>query len=164
MAKDTTRHFSILRVEPESGLVFGLKGRPFVKRNQCGYVIAKLWGVEARAHRVIWERVYGPVPDGMEINHINGRKDDNRIKNLEVVSKSGNLRHAFKTGLRRADGENNPCAKLTEADVIDIRQRKEKGESEKSIAARYGVSRSTVYICVKRTTWGNVEHAGDSHG
>ena len=50
-------------------------------------------------HRVIWERVNGPIPEGMEINHLNGIKDDNRLENLEVVTHSDNVKHAHKTGL-----------------------------------------------------------------
>lgn len=33
---------------------------------------------------------YGDIPDGMEIDHINRIKDDNRIENLRVVTKRQN--------------------------------------------------------------------------
>jgi hypothetical protein len=35
----------------------------------------------------------------MEINHVNGVKDDNRLANLEVVTHTQNMRHARTTGL-----------------------------------------------------------------
>lgn len=36
-----------------------------------------------------------------DVNHINGNKTDNNINNLEWVSHSQNLKHAFKTGLHK---------------------------------------------------------------
>lgn len=44
------------------------------------------------AHRVIWAIFYGNHPDG-QIDHINGRRDDNRIDNLRVVTAHENRRN-----------------------------------------------------------------------
>ena len=37
-------------------------------------------------HRIVWEKAYGPIPDGMHIHHKNGVRDDNRLENLECVT------------------------------------------------------------------------------
>lgn len=50
-------------------------------------------------HRLAWEALYGPIPPGMEINHINGIKNDNRLINLELVTHQQNMAHAKRTGL-----------------------------------------------------------------
>jgi hypothetical protein len=41
-------------------------------------------------HREIWEHHNGPIPDGLEIDHINGNKLDNRIENLRLCTSRQN--------------------------------------------------------------------------
>lgn len=48
-------------------------------------------------HRTVWERLRGPIPNGHEIHHINGVRDDNRVKNLMCLSKSEHTRLHWKT-------------------------------------------------------------------
>ena len=42
------------------------------------------------AHRVIWELTHGPIPDGMEIDHIDRCCTNNRLDNLRLVTSSEN--------------------------------------------------------------------------
>lgn len=63
------------------------------------YIQVRIEGKLTLAHRIIWENLKGPIPDGLEINHINGKKDDNRLDNLELVTHKDNVRHAKRTGL-----------------------------------------------------------------
>jgi hypothetical protein len=96
------------RVDPELGIVYGLRGAPIRKKARGGYIqVTKRGGHIGMAHRMIWEYVNGPIPEGLQINHINGIVDDNRISNLEVVTPSENMRHAYRIGLVRADGKFN---------------------------------------------------------
>jgi hypothetical protein len=42
-------------------------------------------------HRVVWEIVNGPIPDGFTVDHINNDKQDNRIENLQLLSAKENI-------------------------------------------------------------------------
>ena len=55
-----------------------------------GYVV--VWDGEklAPVHRLIWQNVNGFVPKGLEIDHINGVRNDNRLENLRLVTRSQN--------------------------------------------------------------------------
>ena len=52
-----------------------------------------------RVHRLVAEAFIPKPNDTYEVNHIDGNKLNNRVDNLEWVSKSDNLKHAVKLGL-----------------------------------------------------------------
>lgn len=57
--------------------------------DEKGYILVKA-GRHLLAHRIIWEMHYGPIPEGVQIDHINGEKGDNRIENLRLATRSQN--------------------------------------------------------------------------
>ncbi|ANT45396.1 HNH endonuclease [Pectobacterium phage Khlen] len=72
-------------------------------------------------HRLVAE-AFIPNPYNLpQVNHIDGNRLNNAAINLEWVSPSTNVRHAYSTGLKHNRGETNPISILTEKNVRDIR-------------------------------------------
>jgi hypothetical protein len=94
-------------------------------------------------HVLVAEAFLGPRPPGTDINHIDGNKQNNRVANLEYVSHAANMAHASRIGLMPR-GERHYSAKLTDEQVEQIRAARAAGEPGVSVAARFGVSGSTV--------------------
>lgn len=44
-----------------------------------------------RVHRLVYEAFIGEIPEGMQINHINEIKTDNRIENLNLMTPKENV-------------------------------------------------------------------------
>jgi len=60
-----------------------------------GYRVITYKGKQYPAHRLIWLYHNGYMPEsGLEIDHVNRHRDDNRIENLRVVSRQCNQRNA----------------------------------------------------------------------
>ena len=65
------------------------------KRN--GYVYIRRPDLKPKGyileHRAIWIDTYGEIPPGGVVRHVNGKKDDNRLENLELYDSNGEHRH-----------------------------------------------------------------------
>lgn len=62
-------------------------------KDTAGYFTVMVNHVQEKAHRVIWAMHFGGIPDGMQIDHINGDRNCNLLSNLRVVSKELNARN-----------------------------------------------------------------------
>ena len=106
-----------------------------------------------RIHRAV-ACTFIPTDDySLEVNHKNGIKTDNRVKNLEWVTGSENIRHAVKTGLinfRR--GVEHKDAKLDWEKVKWIRENAREYGIRKT-ARKFGVSHTTLLSVLNSETW-----------
>ena len=96
-----------------------------------------------------------PAP-GYQINHRNGIKEDDSVANLEYVTASENVRHAFRLGLAAPlRGAAHPLAKLDERQVKAIRA--ERGRtSQHQLALFYGVSQTLISAIQRGVSWSHV--------
>jgi hypothetical protein len=104
-----------LEYEPSSGRLLwkvsrgGPIGKPGIEAGTvktCGrYRSFVLNHKRYYTHRVIWEIVNGPIPEGMCIDHLDGNGLNNRIENLRAASLSANQRN-------RRVGKNTPLGIL----------------------------------------------------
>lgn len=105
-------------------------------------------------HRLVWETFNGEIPKGLAINHKNGIKTDNRLVNLELVTYSENMIHAFRTGLAKpGKGENNSMAKLSKEDFLEICSLLKMGWSNGDIAEEYGIHDRYVSLIRHKRRW-----------
>ena len=61
--------------------------------NSDGYEVIRVGGNQFRTNRLVWELLHGPIPDGMQIDHVNGDRRDNRAANLRAVTITENNRN-----------------------------------------------------------------------
>ena len=82
--------------------------------NPKGY--RRIWVTEngkrrmAMEHRVVWELHNGPIPEGMQIHHIDGDKLNNDISNLECVYPTEHKR-IHSNAVEREDGWYKVCGR-----------------------------------------------------
>ena len=109
-------------------------------------------------HRLVAASFIGHCPVGRQINHIDGKKLNNRPSNLEYVTQSENTLHAYRTGLLKSMcGVDSPHAKLTDKDVLEIRAAYAAGGiTMKKIAYKYEVGHSQIRRIIQRQKWAHL--------
>jgi hypothetical protein len=73
------------------------------QKHKGGYVAVQLWKngkmIRPLIHRVVAAAFIGEIPGNHQVNHKDGDKKNNAHSNLEYVTRSENMDHAYKNGL-----------------------------------------------------------------
>jgi hypothetical protein len=121
-----------------------------------GYGMFKSDGLEESAHRIAYEHLVGPIPDGFLVMH---RCDVRRCVNpdhLLAGTSADNIADKISKG-RQARGSRNGQAILTEEQAVAIRAEYRPWlVGYGALAKRYGVSRGAIKAVVSGRTWGHV--------
>jgi hypothetical protein len=111
------------------------------------------------------EKHVGRTLTRREVVHHKKDITDNKIESLELMSLSEHSRmhrlgakmsEASKAKLRmvpRYYGQGHPCSKLSNENVCEIRNRIALGQTERSIASKFGVGKTTIHDIKIGATW-----------
>lgn len=150
-----------------TGRIRGTSGKLLkLRKNKAGYYqICLSYGKSGErrqktklVHRLVALVFHGECPRGLEVNHEDGNKLDNRADNLEYVTRPYNHLHAYRIGLQiSCKGEQHGHHKLTGEIVRLCRRLVGQGKTCTSLAYRFGVSVSVMWEAVVRKTWKHVK-------
>lgn len=144
-----------LQTRSRTGRVRSIEPRRADYRENNGYRRIRIGRLGTlTAHRLVWLALRGSIPVGLEVNHKNLDKGDNRIDNLELVTHTENVHHAIANGVVRVlRGAEVGTSKLSEDDVVEIRQRVGRGEAKRAVARAFDVTPTLVRHIVSGKAW-----------
>lgn len=108
------------------------------------------------AHRVVWEAAHGPIPEGMQIDHLDADAGNNALSNLDLVTPQQNRARQAQRNLARYGCRSTYC-KLTPEQALAIRDSAE-AVPAKVWAQRLGISLRTVRDIRCGRTWTHLPH------
>lgn len=120
-----------------------------------GYGVLQIEKKQWRAHRYAYVRAYGPIADDVLVCHKCNTKLCVNPEHLYAGTHKENMRDTVIAETQA--GQHNGRAKLTEADVIEIRRLyAEDDRSQSWIAARYKIAQTRVSDIVRGLQWKHV--------
>lgn len=108
-------------------------------------------------HRLVMEAFHGP--NKLQVNHKNGKQDDNRLENLEYVDGAANRAHAKNVLDAYPKGSGHPNAKLNEENVREILRMIDAGLSDREIAPVFNCTPENIYFIRKGKAWTHVSRS-----
>lgn len=133
-------------------------------RYHFGHGAFRLGGRNVGAHRVAYVLAHGQIAPGLMVRHLCNNPPCCNARHLAQGTQKDNMadrdaagRHGLKLYPEAAArGERNGAAKLTSADVVEIRALTRAGEKRGDVATRFGITKNSVTRIVHGHRWAHV--------
>lgn len=109
-----------------------------------------------RVHRIVAEVFLGKIDKGMEVDHIDGDRTNNRLSNLRIVSHSENIKSAKERGVFDK-GQNAFRGKLKKDDISIILQMISEGYNNTEISKIFNIDKSNISR-IRTGSWPGLKH------
>lgn len=110
------------------------------ERTRLGYVRVWVDGRRVLAHRLAYEKVRGPIPEGMELDHLCRNRSCCNVEHLEPVT-------------HRVNAQRAANRKLDHAKAAQIRTLHAAGQSARGLGRMFGVSDTAIRRVLKGEIW-----------
>jgi hypothetical protein len=143
----------------EDGTMFYKNGSELMSLTKKGYKKMSFRNdgkkFEVLQHRVLFAYYHGfdSLSKKLTINHIDGNRLNNSKENLEQIPMLSNLKHAHQNRLIDNRGERSPNSKLNEESVKEIISLYDQGETQRGLAKKFGVCKTTIANVVNKKSW-----------
>lgn len=124
-----------------------------------GYEIIRLHAIDKTTvvHKLVAIAFVDNPENKKYVNHIDGIKSNNTFENLEWVTASENMKHAFDNGLCTTIGDSHFGSKLNEDLVRQLRYIKANTSiSYLKLAEKLNLNEATIMRAIKGQTWKHV--------
>lgn len=109
-------------------------------------------------HRIAWELSRGPIPEKMLVLHSCDNPPCCRPDHLFLGTNADNTHDAIAKG-RLACGSRHYLARVTEAQVVEIRELAAAGTTRAELASRFGLGYGGIRSILERKSWKHVAEA-----
>jgi len=137
----------------DNGVVIGPRGWHLKPAPVTGgYLTVNVAGKTRKVAHLVAESFIGPRPVGLEVAHLDGDNTNNAVENLAYVTKAENEAHKIAHGTSN-HGEGNGRAKLTEKEVVRLREMIFAGYTQKFIAQVFSITQGHVSSIKRGVSW-----------
>jgi len=124
--------------------------------SKCGYAYFKINNKSYLAHRVSWLIAGNTIPDDKPyLRHKCKSKICVNPDHLEIGTHAENMSDKIRDGTI-VRGEKVNTAKLTEEQVLQIRQKIQNGETQVKVAKDFDISRRNIRSIILRESWKHI--------